>query len=85
MGWSTGSRLLSDIVNDVSILTDDSELKRKLYEILVTHFENYDCDTICELAGEDQEFDEVLLEMGIIQEEEEEDLDEDLRLFSDED
>jgi hypothetical protein len=57
MGWATGSRLLSDIINDIKSVVDDDFVRQDIYEVLINNFENYDCDTIDECLDYDFAFD----------------------------
>lgn len=57
MGWSTGSILMSEIVEELknSGLTVDDRLS--VYEILINAFAQYDCDTLHECVGIDRAYD----------------------------
>lgn len=53
MGWSTGSVLMEDIVTSFNEkFPDDPELRKQIYLTLIPEFENYDCDTLCEIDDE---------------------------------
>lgn len=56
MGWSSGSRLMSEIIEDVMGAVDD-EARVEVYKALILNFENHDCDTLDECLGEDSAFD----------------------------
>lgn len=53
MGWSTGSVMMDDIVRSFNEkFPDDPELRKQIYLVLIPEFENYDCDTLCEVDDE---------------------------------
>lgn len=57
MGWGTGSRVFSELI-DVIVEVDVDDLKREyLYQQLIDLFERYDCDTLDECLGTDPIFD----------------------------
>lgn len=71
MGWSSGSTLLSDIIETLKAHVDD-EVRRIIYPDIVEAFEECDCDTIDECEGIDPVFDEYLKE-HVFDEEDDED------------
>lgn len=50
MGWSSGSDLLEEVLRTVLPFISTSEKRKIITKRLIQHFENYDCDTIYELA-----------------------------------
>lgn len=62
MGWASGSGLLSDIVLSTQKVVPKKH-RKELYKLFIDHFESYDCDTVCECAGLDSEFDKALKEL----------------------
>lgn len=71
MGWSSGSRVMSDIISAVKeTITDDGEAV-DLLKCLIDIFEDNDCDTLYECVGEDANFDIAWAEMNPELEEEE--------------
>lgn len=63
MGWATGSGLMSDIIENLNETDLDEEARMKVYEVLISSFENYDCDTLHECTGTDNVFDEIFYSM----------------------
>lgn len=59
MGWASGSGLMSDIVERLNDTDLDEESRIKVYEILISCFEEFDCDTLEECTGTDNAFDQV--------------------------
>lgn len=59
MGWSSGSRLMSDIIDAVYSNVRDKSARAKIYEILIPAFEDFDCDTLSECTDVDEEFDRI--------------------------
>jgi hypothetical protein len=59
MGWSTGSRIMAEIIEEVKDLELNYYTEESLYSRLIDIFENWDCDTLDECLGEDAAFDEV--------------------------
>ena len=71
MGWASGSELLGDVVLSTQKVVP-KRFRKELYKLFINHFEQFDCDTICECEGLDPLFDEVLKELyGDWREEEE--------------
>ena len=64
MGWSSGSRLFSDVISTISDNVKDDDARREIYRDLITAFEDMDCDTLSECMGEDAVFDEIFREMN---------------------
>lgn len=63
MGWATGSGLMSDIIENLNETDLDEEARMKVYEVLISSFETYDCDTLYECTGTDNAFDEIFYSM----------------------
>ena len=62
MGWASGSALLGDIVLSTQKAIP-KKYRKELYKLFINHFEQHDCDTICECEGLDPEFDKALQEL----------------------
>lgn len=63
MGWASGSRLASELI-DVAKVTITNEVERAaFYEKMIYVFEDSDCDTLDECVGNDDVFDEVWEEL----------------------
>lgn len=58
MGWASGSRLMSDLIDSVKRNVDDFESRVGLYLEMIKNFADADCDTLDECLGEDEAFDE---------------------------
>jgi hypothetical protein len=69
MGWSTGSSVLSEIAQTILNYVGNEDDRKMIYEDLVEIFQEYDCDTLDECAGIDFILDEVLVEQGFIEKE----------------
>lgn len=63
MSWSTGSSLMSEIINELKEVIPDDKIRQEVYEKLIGCFENYDCDTLYECQGEDDSFDKAYTEL----------------------
>lgn len=75
MGWSTGSTLMSDIIEQFEDLDIDDDTKKKIYTTLIESFSNFDCDTLDECVGVDNSYDEAYKELYPLNEEDYEDED----------
>lgn len=64
MGWGTGSELMSDIIMDLKNRVPDDKLRQEIYEVLILHFENFDCDTLSDCIEDDEIFKSALEEAG---------------------
>jgi hypothetical protein len=64
MGWASGSRLLSSVVESIKTHVSDKETRSAIYVEIVDAFEDFDCDTLDECMGIDSVFDEYLKENG---------------------
>lgn len=62
MGWSSGSRLFSDIAEVIADNVADEEDRLVIYETMVSAFIDRDCDTLSECMGIDHVLDGVLRE-----------------------
>jgi len=63
MGWSSGSRLMSYIIESLDEHVDDMDTKRRIYLDLIEAFEDMDCDTLMECAEDSVEFKVALKEI----------------------
>lgn len=74
MGWSSGSMLASELIENAMSNIPDPEARSSFYRDMISSFENYDCDTLDECLGVDEAFDLVYKELyGFEDEDEEED------------
>lgn len=71
MGWSTGSILMSDIIDSLKDKVPDDKVRQDIYEALIPAFQNFDCDTLDECADDDVVFKNALKEFGYFEEEDE--------------
>jgi hypothetical protein len=55
--WTSGSELLSDIIDILKTKVEDDQLREDIYIDLINAFEDFDCDVIYECLGEDIAFD----------------------------
>ena len=62
MGWASGSELLGDIVLSTQKAVP-KKYRKELYKLFINHFEQHDCDTVCECKGLDPEFDKAIKEL----------------------
>lgn len=60
MGWASGSRLMSSIIEPLKKNVKDASVRQSVYEDLIRAFEDADCDTLMECEGEDKAFDKAL-------------------------
>ena len=60
MGWSSGSRLFSEVIESLQKHVLDEEEREAVYVDLINAFEDFDCDTLQECEGEDEAFDNAL-------------------------
>lgn len=58
MGWSSGSRIMNEIIEVLKDVVDDRDERFDVYYRLIEIFENNDCDTLDECLNEDTAFDE---------------------------
>lgn len=58
MGWASGSRLASDLIDALSEIVDDDTTRQAIYARMIEIFEDHDCDTLDECCGIDAAFDE---------------------------
>lgn len=70
MGWSSGSRLFSEMIEVLVEKVEDDSVRKDLYTDLIDVFENHDCDNLHECLGEDDAFDEAWYELYPAEEEE---------------
>jgi hypothetical protein len=64
MGWSSGSRLFSEIIEVIQEHVESDVLRTEIYKGLITAFETADCDTLDECIGEDESFDNAWEELN---------------------
>ena len=62
MGWASGSRMMGEIIEAVTEAVSDEQERVELYSALIDIFEEFDCDTLYECVGEDDNFDEAYRE-----------------------
>jgi|SanBayMetagenome_1026888.scaffolds.fasta_scaffold132677_2 hypothetical protein len=62
MGWSSGTRLLSDIIDTVQKYVDDEDIRVEIYKEIADSFESADCDELSECLGTDDAFDRMMEE-----------------------
>lgn len=48
MGWSSGSRLLSIIVDEIEEIISSRSDRVEIYKIVISAFKDFDCDVIHE-------------------------------------
>jgi hypothetical protein len=58
MGWSSGSRLMAEIVSSIEDTVESHVCRVELYEKIIENFVNEDCDTLDECLGIYDAFDE---------------------------
>ena len=62
MGWSSGTRVMEEIIKVVEKELNDFDTKVKLYDGIIEVLENEDWDTQGECLGESEAFDFVSLD-----------------------
>lgn len=62
MGWSSGTRIFSEIMEVVKEHVDEAT-RKDIYEQLIEIFQEADCDNLEECLGEDDVFDDVWKEL----------------------
>ncbi len=60
MGWASGSRMMSGIAAKLIAKVPDEASRYEIYRILITEFEEMDCDTLDECRGDDPALDRAL-------------------------
>jgi len=63
MGWGSGSRVFSQIIQAVLPHVESPEARKNIYRPIVEAFEQQDWDTQMECLGEDPAYDELLREL----------------------
>lgn len=58
MGWSSGSRLMSEIIEAIEDNVSNYETKVEIFKVLIEKFEDYDCDNLNECLDESIAFEE---------------------------
>jgi hypothetical protein len=59
MGWASGSRLVSQLIESAKDTISNTSERSYFYEQMIEIFEEFDCDTMDECVGVDTIFDEV--------------------------
>lgn len=59
MGWASGSRLASELIDVAKVTITNEDERASFYEKMIYVFEDADCDTLDECLGVDDVFDEV--------------------------
>lgn len=62
MSWKAGSILFSDIIIALNEQDLEDDVRKKVYDALIPAFENMDCDALQDCMGEDDSFDEALMQ-----------------------
>lgn len=62
MGWASGSRMMSEIIESIMENVSDEAEREDLYSDLIGIFEDFDCDTLHECLEIDEVFDDVYRE-----------------------
>lgn len=73
MGWSTGSLLMSEIIDGLKVTVPDEKVRAEIYQTLIPAFENYDCDNLNDCLEEDSAFDLAFKEASYFANDDEED------------
>ena len=68
MGWSSGSRIASELIEAMAEIIDDDTVRQTFYSRMIEIFEDHDCDTLDECCGIDGAFDEAWEEYTDIEE-----------------
>jgi hypothetical protein len=74
MGWSSGTRLFSKIIEATMAIVDDEKIRYELYTEYVEAFTDYDWDNLDECVGIDPAYDKVFKEYYDIDDEEWDDM-----------
>lgn len=64
MGWASGSGLMEDIICNLKLEIEDYDTRIRIYKVLITSFEEYDCDTLMECINVDDAFDDAYASFG---------------------
>ena len=62
MGWSSGTRLLSDIIDTIQKYVDDEDIRVEIYKEIADSFESMDLDDLTECLDIDDAFDRMMEE-----------------------
>lgn len=65
MGWASGSSLMSELIDIVKNEVKDELARERIYERMITAFQDEDCDTLDECVGEDPAFDLVFESLNV--------------------
>lgn len=60
MGWSGGSRLMSELITSAKKHVPDAGQREAFYRDAIRMFQNEDCDTLDECEGEDPAYDSAM-------------------------
>lgn len=63
MGWASGSRLFSSVIEAVKPNVPDEAKRKEIYKGLIEAFEESDWDTQDECMGEDDAYDAAMMEL----------------------
>lgn len=63
MGWSSGTKIMSDIIDTIKPRVEDPESRRYIYHKIIMAFEVGDWDTQSECMGRDAAFDAALKDL----------------------
>ena len=64
MGWASGSRLMSAVIETLVENVTDDKARAEIYRGIIPAFENMDCDTLMECFDDDEVFVEVYRELN---------------------
>lgn len=63
MGWSSGSRLMGDVIDALKDNVPEQDIRENIYAAIIPAFEDADWDTQDECMGEDDAFDAVMYDL----------------------
>jgi len=63
MGWGSGARVFSKIIDAVQPHVESAEARKAIYEPIIQAFSDQDWDTQLECLGKDPVYDELIREM----------------------
>ena len=59
MGWSSGSEIAETLVRNIKMDVVDSNIRKRLYRVIINEFSDHDCDTLDECKGVDPIYDDL--------------------------
>lgn len=68
MGWSSGGRLMGQIIGELKEASP--EIRAQVYPILIRAFSNMDCDVLYEEMGVDPVYDQAVRDAGLADQDE---------------